>query len=187
MRDFPLRRESSAPGEVMSLERDRVLVGFASPEAAGEADRVLSGLGLMIEQEVEPHRPDDDLSIRFRRPINHTDPRMRRSRLRLASLPKTSRTSDVGTDPSWQCPTPTTNSRLPDPECSIGVSFFGELVSGWTNARMPPSVTSNEGTGPRIKRPHVFTARPSAMGVCTNTDLCRGRGRPYRLVYRSCV
>ena len=76
MRDFPLRRESSAPGEVMSLERDRVLVGFASPEAAGEADRVLSGLGLMIEQEVEPHRPDDDLSIRFRRPINHTDTRV---------------------------------------------------------------------------------------------------------------
>jgi len=81
-----------------------------------------------------------------------------------------------------------TISGLPDPECSIGVSFFGKLVSGWTNARMPPSVTSNEGTGLRIKRPHVLTARPSAMVVgTTSNDLYHGRGRPCRRVDRSCV
>jgi hypothetical protein len=84
--------------------------------------------------------------------------------------------------------TTTTNSGLPDPECSIGVSFFGKLVSGWTNARMPPSVTSSEGTGLRIKRPQVLTARPSAMVVgTTSNDLYHGRGRRCRRVHRSCV
>ena len=47
--------------------------------------------------------------------------------------------------------TTTTNSGLPDPEGSIGVSFFSKLVSGWTNARKPPSVTSTEHTGLDLK------------------------------------
>jgi hypothetical protein len=82
----------------------------------------------------------------------------------------------------------TINPRLPDPECSIGVSFFGKLVSGWTNAGMPRSVTSNEGTGLRIERPQVLTGRPSAKVVgATSNDLNHWRIRSCSRIDRSCV
>jgi hypothetical protein len=71
MRDFPLRLQSSS-GQILSLERDRVLVGFANPEAAAEADRVLADLGLMIEEEVEPYRPDADRGIGPTKPLNRS-------------------------------------------------------------------------------------------------------------------
>jgi hypothetical protein len=75
MRDFPLRLQHSS-GEITSLERDRVLVGFASPEAAAEADRVLSELGLMAEEEVELYRRDADRGVRLMKPLNRTDTRV---------------------------------------------------------------------------------------------------------------
>jgi hypothetical protein len=67
----------------------------------------------------------------------------------------------------------------------LRVSFFGKLVSVWTNATMQRSVTSNEGTGLRIKRPQVLTGRPPTKVV--HNDLCHGRGRLCRPVDRSCV
>src|SRR5512133_2307021 len=75
MRNFPLRLQSSS-GQIMSLERDRILVGFANPEAAAEADRVLSDLGLMVEEDVEPYRPDADRGIGPMKPLNHTTTRI---------------------------------------------------------------------------------------------------------------
>ena len=76
MRDFPLRLQHSS-GEVLSLERDRVLVGFASSNAAAEADQVLSELGLMAEEEVESYAPSTDPGVvRLVKPLNRTETRV---------------------------------------------------------------------------------------------------------------
>src|SRR5919199_4850463 len=74
MQDFPFRLRQSS-GEMMSLERDRVLVGFASEDAAAEADDLLSELGLVAEDEPDSYEPAAP-GKRSMEVLNRTDTRV---------------------------------------------------------------------------------------------------------------
>src|SRR4028118_738908 len=76
MRDFPLRLQHSS-GEVLSLERDRVLVGFASSNAAAEADHELPELRLTAGEQVAAYPPSTDPGVvRLVKPLNRTETRV---------------------------------------------------------------------------------------------------------------
>src|SRR3712207_1056230 len=75
MRHLPHLLESS-PGDVMEVRLGRVMVGYVRRDDPAAADGGLSGLGLMIEQQVEPYRPAADHAVRLRRPLNRTATRM---------------------------------------------------------------------------------------------------------------